>query len=350
LLLGRPTLTACVDAYSSLCLGYSLSWEGGVYSLKELLCNIIADKKELCSKHGILIQDTDWDVNKLPSTFITDRGVEYVSIDFGNITELGVKVINLPSYRAELKGPIEKFFDLVQDKYKDALQHKGTIHLDFKKRGGNDYRKDACLTLYEFETVILHCIIYYNTKRLLENFPYTEEMLNDGVKPFANEIWNYNKSLYENNLINANERYVVLSLLPRTVGRFTREGLKVNGLRYKNDLYSERFLSGGTAEVAYDCENVSKVWLIEGGCYVDFYIIEKRYSERSIREIENMKKKKRQLMNDNSRESLQGEIDLNSRLEAIRNTEIRKVSEITNVLGNKKIARQRAHKVHTKEF
>ena len=28
-LLGRPIMTACVDAYSSMCLGYSIGFEGG---------------------------------------------------------------------------------------------------------------------------------------------------------------------------------------------------------------------------------------------------------------------------------------------------------------------------------
>ncbi len=44
-LVGRPILTACVDAYSGLCCGYSLSWEGGVYSLRGLMLNIIADNQ-----------------------------------------------------------------------------------------------------------------------------------------------------------------------------------------------------------------------------------------------------------------------------------------------------------------
>ena len=33
-----------------------------------------------------------------------------------------------------------------------------------------DYRKDACLTMRDFETVILRCILYYNSQRILENF------------------------------------------------------------------------------------------------------------------------------------------------------------------------------------
>ena len=51
-LAGRPILTACVDAYSSLCMGYSLSWEGGIYSLRGLLLNIIADKKSIVKNMG----------------------------------------------------------------------------------------------------------------------------------------------------------------------------------------------------------------------------------------------------------------------------------------------------------
>ena len=46
-LIGRPIITACVDAFSGLCLGYSLGWEGGVYSLKGLMLNIISDKPNL---------------------------------------------------------------------------------------------------------------------------------------------------------------------------------------------------------------------------------------------------------------------------------------------------------------
>lgn len=44
-LVGRPILLACVDAYTSFCYGYSLLWEGGVYSLRNLMLNVAADKR-----------------------------------------------------------------------------------------------------------------------------------------------------------------------------------------------------------------------------------------------------------------------------------------------------------------
>lgn len=113
-LIGRPILTACIDAYSGLCCGYSLTWEGGTYSLRGLMLNVIEDKKEHCKKFGIQIQKEDWNCNRLPATLVTDMGSEYVSSTFEQIAELGVTLINLPAYRPELKGSVEKFFDLVQ--------------------------------------------------------------------------------------------------------------------------------------------------------------------------------------------------------------------------------------------
>lgn len=168
-LVGRPILTACIDAYSSLCCGYSLSWEGGVYSLRGLMLNIISDKQKWCNQYGISIEKSQWDADKLPAIFVTDMGSEYKSENFEQITELGVTVVNLPSYRPELKGAVEKFFDLVQNTYKPHLKGKGVIEPDYQERGSHDYRKDACLTMADFEKVILRCIIYYNSQRIIEN-------------------------------------------------------------------------------------------------------------------------------------------------------------------------------------
>ena len=73
-LVGRPILTACVDANSGLCCGYSLSWEGGVYSIKNLLANVIADKVKHANRYGIPIQKEDWPCDLLQATMVTDMG------------------------------------------------------------------------------------------------------------------------------------------------------------------------------------------------------------------------------------------------------------------------------------
>lgn len=262
-IVGRPILTACVDAYSGLCCGYSLSWEGGVYSLRNLMTNVIADKTELCRKHGISINPQQWNCNMLPATLATDMGKEYVSNTFEQIADLGVTIVNLQPYRPELKGAVEKFFDIVQGLYKPHLKGKGVIEPDYQERGAHDYRKDASLTMADFEKIILRCIVYYNSQRIVENFPYTEKKLADGVKPYASDIWNYGLNQAGANLIPADYNTLVLTLLPRTTGKFSRKGLLLEILRkvdevigsdyYKNALkirVTTDMLIGSVSQVA----------------------------------------------------------------------------------------------------
>ena len=316
-LVGRPILTACVDAYSGLCCGYSLSWEGGVYSLRGLMLNIIADKVAWCEKFGISIQKEDWDCDMLPATFVTDMGSEYTSGNFEQIAEPGVKVVNLPSYRPELKGLVEKFFDLIQESYKKHLKGKGVIEPDYQERGAHDYRKDACLTMADFEKIILHCIIYYNSQRIIESFPYTEDMIAAQVKPYASQIWNWGKSQIGANLIGIGNRELMLTLLPRTMGKFSRSGLKVNKLRYHCEGYTEQYLSGGDVVVAYNPEDVTSVWVLEDGTYTEFSIIESRFEGKDLTAVQELQTSQRDIAKGAIRDNLQAQINLAQHIEAI---------------------------------
>lgn len=316
-LVGRPILTACVDAYSGLCCGYTLSWEGGVYSLRGLMLNVIADKAAWCKRFGICIDPEDWSCDQLPGIMVTDMGSEYKSENFEQIAELGVKVVNLPSYRPELKGPVEKFFDVIQESYKKHLKGKGIIEPDYQERGAHDYRKDACLTMEAFEKIVLHCIIYYNSRRTVEGFPYTETMIDAGVKPYANCIWNWSKKQMGANLIRVHEKNLVLTLLPRTKGKFTRYGLKVNKLRYHREGYTERYLSGGEVVAAYNPEDVTSVWLLENGRYVEFTLIESRFQGKKLVDVEELQKSQSNIARNEEQENLQAQIDLARHIEAV---------------------------------
>ena len=321
-LVGRPLLTACIDAYSGLCCGYSLTWEGGMYSIRNLMVNVVSDKQEWCKKFGICIDKNMWDSDQLPSILVSDMGAEYKSENFEQITELGVTLINLPPYRPELKGTVEKFFDIIQNLYKMKLKGKGVIEPDFQKRGIHDYRKDACLTIEDFEKIIVRCIIYYNCERLLKNFPYTEDMIETHVKPFSNSIWNWNKNLNPNNLITISSKDIVLTLLPRTDGKFSRSGLQVNKLRYKchEHNYTEKYLSGGNITVAYNPDSVSTVWIIDNGKYIPFHIIEKNYYDKTFKEVTDIKNKKQNIIANERINENQSKINLLSYMDTIVNT------------------------------
>ena len=133
---------------------------------------------------------------------------------------------------------VEKFFDVIQNSYKKHLKGKGVIEPDYQERGAHDYRKDACLTLREFEQIIIHCILYYNNSRIVD-FPFTDEMLADGVKPNSSSIFAWGIKQMGANLIAVTPQMLIQTLLPRATGTFSRKGLRIHGLRYKHDDYTD---------------------------------------------------------------------------------------------------------------
>ena len=343
-LVGRPILTACVDAYSGLCCGYSLSWEGGVYSLKALLANVITDKVAWCRQFGIHIAQEEWNCHQLPAVLVTDMGSEYKSANFEQIAELGVTLINLPPYRPELKGAVEKFFDLVQSLYKTQLKGKGVIEPDYQERGARDYRKDACLTMKEFETVLLHCILYYNSKRIIERFPYSGDMLNAEVPPTASGIWNYALNQAGANLITIDYDALVCTLLPRTTGTFGRNGLTANKLRYRNAAYAEQYLRGGKAIVAFNPDDVSSVWLIENGIYTQFELVEGRFRNETIKSVESAKAQQKRLVHSAKEANTQAQIDLINVIGVIADSAAKRTdTRIQAVRTTRKKERNRTH-------
>lgn len=343
-LIGRPILTACVDAYSGLCCGYSLSWEGGVYSLKAMLANVIADKVAWCRRFGISIDPSEWNCHQLPAVLVTDMGSEYKSVNFEQIAELGVTVVNLPSYRPELKGAVEKFFDLVQSLYKTQLKGKGVIEPDFQERGARDYRKDACLTIDDFEKILLHCILYYNSKRIVEHFPYSKAMINANVQPTSSGLWNYGLTQAGSNLISVDHDTLMLTLLPRTTGKFTRYGLQLNHLRYRNDDFTERYLKGGAAQIAYNPDDISQVWLVENGKYTAFSLVESRFKEVSLLDVDSIRDSQKALIRTAKSENRQAQINLIAHIETIaQSAKPHAHAQIQGIRKNRKNEQTKAH-------
>ena len=345
-LIGRPVLVVACDANTSMCLGYSLSWQGGTYSLQNLMLNILEDKVALCERMGISITADQWDVYQLPGIMVTDGGSEYKGKTFEQIAELGVSLIHLPPYRPELKGQVEKLFDLIQNSYKDVLKGKGVIMPDFQERGSHDYRKDAVLTLEEFERIVVRCIIHYNCERVIKTYPYTPEMLESNVKPYANEIWNWKvENDIGTNLISVSNKDLILTLLPRTNGKFTKYGLKVNRLRYHAEGYKERYLQGGDVIVAYNPDNCNKVWVKEkDGSFVEFSLIESRFEDMSLDSVQEIQQKQKELMKDTMRDNYQAKIELMSFIESVASKPKSTDVQIKDTRAARKSATLKQHK------
>ena len=279
-LVGRPILTACIDAYSGMCLGYSLSWKGGMECLRKLMVNVASNKIDWCKKFGIEINEEEWNCHWLPHKLITDKGSEYISDNFCQLIDLGVELIDLEPYRPELKSSVERFFGLIQSLFKKELINKGVVLKDFGDRGAIDYRRNACLTLEQFEKVILLCIIHYNCGRIID-LPLGIE----GIKRHSKDLWNYCLDSQKDMLINVDLETLRKVLLPRTIGKFKREGLVVNKLRYRAIGFTNDYLKGGEVLVAFDPDDVSHIWLIREDKYIEFELIEKFFEKKRLCEV-----------------------------------------------------------------
>ena len=142
-------------------------------------------------------------------------------------------------------------------------------------------------------------------------------MLELGIKPYSNTIWNY--GLSKSNLIQVSEKELILCLLPRTTGYFSRQGLRVNGLRYHNENFILRYLDGKDALIAYNPDNANNVFLVENGKYIEFTLIESRFKEKSLEDISKLKDIQKELIKGEYENKLQAEIDLSNSIQAIRN-------------------------------
>ncbi|MDY6276273.1 MAG: hypothetical protein SPL75_02165 [Bacilli bacterium] len=327
-LIGRPIITACIDAYSSMCLGYYVGWKGGSESIRKLMINVVSNKVDWCKRFGIDIKEEDWNCELMPHKVITDMGKEYAGFTFSNLANLGVEIMNLDPYRPELKSLVERFFGLIQESFKKELINKGVVLKDFGDRGATDYRKNACLTLRQFEKILILCIVHYNCGRVID-LPYGVSNIGSHAKDLWNSCLLRNKDM----LIDIDKDVLYLTLLPRGRCFFKRDGLYANGLRYRAIGFTNEYLKGKVGWVAYDSNNVSHVWYEENGRYYEFELIESFFMDMSLEEALTYKNKVKDSKIIN--EELESEIRLSKEIEKVSSSGVGKV-EIKNIRRNRK--------------
>ena len=341
--IGRPVLTAAVDAYSGMCLGYSLSWEGGIYSLEQLMLNIIENKVEHCRKYGIIIEQEKWDVKSLPAVMLSDKGREYVSDNFSQLTDLGIQIINLPPFRPELKGRVEKFFDIVQNLYKENICKSGLIYEDYNERGSHDYRKDAVFTLEQFNKILLNCIITYNNSTIID-VPYDSKMIEEKIEPFPSSLWNYQIDKFKDNFIDVDSNTLLITLLPRSKGRFTRKGLIFNKLRYRNDDFKEEYLQGGNVTISYNPDNATKIYVRKNNKWHEFSLISSEYDNLSFEEIDSLIDDKSRIIKQAREKALLEKVKLSNQIETITSQIVSKgTANIKNIREIRNVEKKKTH-------
>ena len=120
-------------------------------------------------------------------------------------------------------------------------------------------------------------------------------------------------------------------------------------MRYHCEGYTERYLKGGEATVAYNPEDVSCVWLLESGVYTEFDIIESRYVGMDLTAVQSLQMAQKAVTQGAERDNLQAQIDLARHIEAIASS-VRNGNDVQlkNIRSTRKREQNKRHQDYMK--
>lgn len=270
--IGRPNIYLAVDTATQLIAGVYVGLEAGESAFIKCLANAAMDKVELCRSFGIEIDKNEWPSEGLPGEIITDKGREFIGSRMEELAmKYGIEFESLPPFRPDGKGLVEKAFDLIQQKYKPLLRGKGVIEPDAQERWAVDYRSQAALTLEEFTKVVIHCVLYLNSSRMIEN------CRNKDTEPTAASLWMWQEQQGKSMMVPIAAEELYLFGLPRKTITLSRKGIHHQGLMYVSadcKRLLEKTKASGKFQIAYDPEDVSRVYLVDGMEYHTFQLAE----------------------------------------------------------------------------
>lgn len=249
--IGRPNIYLAVDTMTQLIAGVYVGLESGETAVMTCIVQAVGSKVEFCERYGIHIVEDQWPNTGIPREVITDKGREFCG---NRVEELalryGVVIQNLPPYRPDRKGLVEKAFDLIQGRYKPLLRGKGVIEEDAQERWAVDYRAQASLTLDEFTAVVIHAIIYLNSGRLLTNSLTPAQQWLEA----------------EDKLLQVDTGELSCMALPRTKAQMSRKGIRHKRMWYV-PLDRDLLHPGETYTVAYNPSDMSCIYVVLDGQY-----------------------------------------------------------------------------------
>lgn len=326
-IIGRPVLYIVMDVYSRMITGMYVGLEGPSWAGAMMaLANCGMDKVKFCKQYGIEINDEQWNTKYLPQSILADRGeLEGVNIET-LIDAFGIDVKNTPAYRADWKGIVERHFATIHGKIKPFVP--GFIEKDFRERGSEDYRLNATLDIEEFTKIIIYCILEHNNTHYLDTYVRDPEMIKDNVKCIPKEIWSWGIKNKTGLLRSFDDDLIRLNLMPIGIASVTSKGIKFKNIFYTcktaiEDMWFEKARMNGRwkLEVSYDPRNMDYIYIkkSERRKFEKCTLLsrEDRFLNKSLDEIIYLIEEEKRLHSSNKQNQLQGNIDLNTKIQEI---------------------------------
>ena len=332
-IVGRPVVYVIVDVFSRMIVGVYVGLEGPSWlGAMMALVNSATSKVSFCQEHDISITEDQWPCFHIPYTLLADRGEILGSPVETLSSNLHVKIENTASYRADWKGIIESQFRIIHAYVKPFVP--GYIDVDFRKRGGKDYRLDGKLTIKDFTKIVIRCILHHNNRHYMKSYDRQEMMISDGVQPIPIELWKWGIKNRSGRLRSFSEDIIKLNLLPKDRGTITSRGIRFKGMRYTCEkAIRQKWFENARSntlgkidkylDVSYDLRQPNFIYIsdTDGRGFEKCFLVdsEERYLNKSFEEIEYLHESERRDSKIYEADELQHDVDLATDIEGVVN-------------------------------
>jgi len=305
-IIGRPVLYFVIDVFSRMIVGIYVGLEGPSWvGAMMALANTASDKQAFCKQSGREIEVGEWPCHHLPAAILGDRGEIEGRMIETLINNFNVTVESAAAYRADWKGIVEQRFRLIPAKFKPYVP--GYIDVDYRARGGTDYRLDAVLDLDQFTRIIIECVLYYNNHHELKRYDKDRDLAADNIPTVPIDLWHWGISNRSGSLRQYPEELVRFSLMPVDDAAVTVNGIRLLGLFYTcQKAIEERWFDKARQDgvrrvkVSYDPRNMDEVYLHDSVAPMHFQPCQltersRAYLKTSVWEVEQTQETEKQI-------------------------------------------------------
>ncbi|NNM69963.1 MAG: DDE-type integrase/transposase/recombinase [Gallionella sp.] len=290
-IIGRPVLYVVIDVFSRMIVGIYVGLEGPSWvGAMMALANTASNKRAFCKQSGREIDEEDWPCHHLPATLLGDRGEIEGRMIETLINNFNVTVESAAAYRADWKGIVEQRFRLIPAKFKPYVP--GYIDVDYRARGGKDYRLDAVLDLDQFTRIVIECVLYYNNHHELKRYDKDRDLAAGNIPAVPIDLWNWGIANRSGSLRQYPEELVRFSLLPVEEATVTLNGIRLRGVFYTcqralEERWFDKARQRGNwkVNVSFDPRNLDEIYLHDPESPMQFQVCQLTERSRAHRQI-----------------------------------------------------------------
>ena len=189
---GRPYVYLVVDVFSRLIAGFYVDFNTNTDAVLMCIRSLLQDKVEIARKRGVTIAPDAWPTTGLPCEITFDKGKDFMGERTKELCELfNIEITNLPAYRPDLKGCVERAFGEVQGMYMNLLHGHGTYEKVNTRLGLNSMHSTPCLDIDEYINILMYCIADYNSSAIVKAFGDTTTMPDGTPVTTVDQLYDY---------------------------------------------------------------------------------------------------------------------------------------------------------------